>query len=536
MRLFNAIDINVSRYHWYGCLLVSASLGGLTVAVSQARFEEPELKIGIIQRFGNQSSDRLTLIAPRQDRLKLKFLAANGQQGELVTDRVDLSVKLVDTPDRLEERLVVGNYRNFETAQNTVEILAQQGIKLEIAQPHSWQVWAKRDVYHHPHRRRQLLTQLQQGGNPNAYLDARLSAQENQLTWVSGGRSHLGKELEITSKTNTILVQSNLFPSARRFIYPGKLRLQSNAYGSYTLVNQVPLETYLRGVVPHEIDPNAPYHANAAQAIIARTYALQNLHRFEIDQYHLCADTQCQVYRGLTDTNATADRAIADTRHQVLTYQGKLIDALYSSTNGGMTASFNEVWNGVNRPYLRPQVDSLAPVWDIEAAPLDREANLRRFIAQTQGFNESKWKIFRWRKDSTLVEIKNFLNLYLDRTRHPISKIDRIDELTIADRGTSGRVTRLVVKTDKGPIELSKDDIRGAFAAPVSTLFYLQPTYDRDRHLMGYTFIGGGMGHGVGLSQTGAYSLARRGKTFREILKFYYPGTQLQQIQTPMLK
>ncbi|HAN46865.1 MAG TPA: amidase, partial [Cyanobacteria bacterium UBA8156] len=94
-----------------------------------------------------------------------------------------------------------------------------------------------------------------------------------------------------------------------------------------------------------------------AQAILARSYALASRQRFVADNYELCATTQCQVYRGLEGTSPNTDRAIATTRGQVLTHQGQIIDALYSSTTGGITANYNDLWDGEPRPYLQS-------VWD----------------------------------------------------------------------------------------------------------------------------------------------------------------------------
>jgi SpoIID/LytB domain protein len=84
------------------------------------------------------------------------------------------------------------------------------------------------------------------------------------------------------------------------------------------------------------------------------------------------------------------------------------------------------------------------------------------------------------------------------------------------------------VQTDKGPLEISKDQIRNAFYPPISTLFYLDPMMDENQVLKGYTFVGGGFGHGVGLSQTGAYRLAELGWNGEQIVQFYFPGTQIQ--------
>ncbi len=86
----------------------------------------------------------------------------------------------------------------------------------------------------------------------------------------------------------------------------------------------------------------------------------------------------------------------------------------------------------------------------------------------------------------------------------------------------------MAVKTDMGVFTLHKDEVRSAFAAPCSTLFYLQPINKAQPDVWGYAFIGGGLGHGVGLSQTSAQNLAKLGWSSAKILHLYYPATQLQ--------
>jgi SpoIID/LytB domain protein len=300
-------------------------------------------------------------------------------------------------------------------------------------------------------------------------------------------------------------------------------------------------------VVPHEIGPGAPVPAIEAQAILARTYALRNLRRFAIDAYQLCADTQCQVYRGLTGTAPVADRAIQVTAGQVLTYQNELVDALYSSTTGGVTAPFSDVWNGPDRPYLRSVVDSVYGVWDLTQYPLNSEANFRAFIAIDQGFNEDTWRLFRWRYDSSLAEITQDLKGFLGRRQHPMAGLNQVLNMQVAERASSGRVQAIDIETDIGVVRLEKDEIVRVLAAPRSLLFYVDPIYETASPgsaatapasasptaaptLTGYRFVGGGWGHGVGLSQTGAYRLGNLGWNHGRILQFYYPGTTLQPI------
>ncbi|MGB3204126.1 MAG: SpoIID/LytB domain-containing protein, partial [Crinalium sp.] len=429
----------------------------------------------------------------------------------------------------VDERVVLGNYRSFETAEDSANKWLAKGIAVEIAQPERWHVWAKRSVYNTPLLRRLLLENLKQQGQKTAYLDTNILPKQAQVSWVVKGLRYNRKNLEITSRKNLINVKKGKDDKFGR-IYGGSLQIKPNSYGTYTLINEVPLETYLRGVVPHEIDYNAPYGAMEAQAIIARTYALKNLRRFAIDGYQICADTQCQVYKGLTGTSASSDQAIAATKSQVLTYDNQIVDALYSSTSGGVTAQFDHVWNGAKRPYLKPVIDSTQNIWDLSRKPLANEENLRQFLSLKQGFNEKGWNTFRWRRTSTLTDITKDLQRYLKRTKNPLANFEKIDRISVVERSPAGRILKLQVKTDRGVVELYKDDVRSAFIAPRSTLFYLEPVYNTDKTLKGYTFAGGGLGHGVGLSQTGAYALAKKGWTGEQIVSFYYPGTQIQAI------
>ena len=100
-------------------------------------------------------------------------------------------------------------------------------------------------------------------------------------------------------------------------------------------------------------------------------------------------------------------------------------------------------------------------------------------------------------------------------------------EVRVVERSPAGRVLQMEVATDRHTIPIPADEVRLAFNPPICTLFYLDPVVENGT-LKGYNFVGGGFGHGVGLSQSGAHDLAGRGWTREQILAFYYPGTQLQ--------
>lgn len=514
--------------HLASTTFLSVCLVGVAATTAWAQSTADRLlKVGVVQRFGEKPTDTLTLKATGGDRLTIHYATVEGP-ATLTTDSVKLQVALRPLPVPLvDERVVLSVHRSFENAEASAKEWQARGIEVEVAHPDRWQVWAKREVYNTPLLRRLLVDSLKAQGDNTTFIQTRVLRQIPQTYWILNGYRYNRHQLEVTSTNNIIQVQEGEKKDSAS-LYGGKLRLQPNAYGSYTLVNDVPLETYLRGVVPHEIGISAPPAAIEAQAVLARTYALRNLRRFTIDKYEICASTDCQVYKGLTEVFPISDRAIAATRGLVLTYNNELVDALYSSNAGGVTAPFNDVWDGAERPYLRAVVDSVANSWDLASRSLADEQNLRAFINLKKGFNEDDWDLFRWREEASLEEIAKFLQQYLQRRNHPMANLKSVQQVRVVERSPAGRVLRMEVQTDVGVVQISKDDIRNAFYPPISTLFYLDPVYKADKTLKGYAFVGGGFGHGVGLSQSGSYRLGKLGWTSQQILNFYFPGTQLQ--------
>lgn len=589
-----AFAVLLRAQHWSGIFstaLLAAALASLTShkpATAQEAPLNPVLDVGVVQRFGSDDKDAMVIKPDAGDSLTLQFKTEN-QQEQTITTSQDVKVDVVMEPlpePKVTERVVLSTHRSFESAEDSANQWRSQGIEVEIAQPRQWQVWAKRETYGTPLLRRLLIQNLRAHGSQTAFIDTQVQQQEPQATFTVNGNSIQLDQVEIDTANDRAEVTFNDDDHGRR-VYGGTFTFQPNAYGTYSLVNHVPIETYLRGVVPHEIGAGAPPTTIEAQAILARTYALRNLRRFAIDNYQLCADTQCQVYWGLSGATPETDRAIAATRGQVLTYQNELVDALYSSTTGGVTAPFTDVWDGSDRPYLKAVLDSVNNLWDLSRQSLADEANFRAFISRKTGFNEDGWDLFRWRVESPLPELASDLRSYLQSKQHPLADFTKVTELKVMERSAAGRVQRLAVTTDRGEIILEKDEILRAFYAPNSTLFYVEPVYEQVSPpqtpqkpntqsntqpntqlvqlspspgtnpaarpssspaqtptqnpsanpspqpspapvLKGFAFVGGGFGHGVGMSQTGAYNLGELGWSSSQILSFYYPGTQLQ--------
>jgi stage II sporulation protein D (peptidoglycan lytic transglycosylase) len=262
--------------------------------------------------------------------------------------------------------------------------------------------------------------------------------------------------------------------------YQGKIEIWKDSAGLY-LINELPLEEYVKHVVSAEVGMNWDLEALKTQAVIARTYALYQKSINNNTNYDLTSTVLDQVYKGNV-VDAKISYAVAQTKGEVLTYDGKLIEAFYHSTCGGETEDPQEVF-GKNYPYLRPVKSKcdLSPYWS-------------------------------WDREIPLEEIGRALG------------VSGIKDISIQSYTSTGRVRVLKVLYDKGVLTVKATDLRkmlGWKRLP-STKF----TFTRKGDEL--VFEGKGYGHGVGLCQWGALEMAREGKSYREILSFYYPGTTIQ--------
>ena len=141
----------------------------------------------------------------------------------------------------------------------------------------------------------------------------------------------------------------------RKKRYRGRMLVYLNDRGSLNLINELPVEDYLRGVVPSEMGPELYNQLEAlkAQAVAARTYTLRNMGEFAREGYDICATPRCQVYGGMQIEHPLSDQAIAETAGQVLLYRGELVNALYSSTCGGHTEDVHVIFPLQREPYLK---------------------------------------------------------------------------------------------------------------------------------------------------------------------------------------
>jgi stage II sporulation protein D len=291
--------------------------------------------------------------------------------------------------------------------------------------------------------------------------------------------------------------------------YRGELRLTATDSG-VLVVNRLPLESYLRGVVPREIGERtaAEAEAVAAQAVAARSYAYLRLRGSEAP-FDVVATTGDQVYGGADAERPLADAAVERTAAEVLEYEGRIVSAPYHSTCGGSTAEPQEVWRSGPEPWLRRVSDRIPGTDRAYCDPSPR---------------------YRWTRTFDSQALTRTLDRYLRRYARVSGPIGVVRAVVVESRTESGRVGTLAVETDRGRYVLRANDIRYVFRSPGgeilnSTYFSVASSLGRGSRLTAVSFEGAGYGHGIGMCQWGAIGRARAGQDYRTILRTYYPGT-----------
>ncbi|MBC8014393.1 MAG: SpoIID/LytB domain-containing protein [Sporomusaceae bacterium] len=370
-------------------------------------------------------------------------------------------------------------------------------------------------------------------------LVARLRAGEKGTITVSKNRISINGKQAAAVKLNLLVLKNDGEHSIEinKKKYRGSIGIHmTHGKTGLTVVNTLPIEQYLYGVIAKEISPKWPLEAVKAQAVAARSYALYNLNKHQVDEYDVCVTTDCQVYGGQDSEAPEVIKAVDDTSGQVIMAQGKIIPAYFHSSSGGYTENSENVW-GTYQSYLRGVVD-----YDHNSPQFKWEKRLTTYELQ-EAINKAGYKI------GTLKTIE-----LVPLTSQPMSTVER---------GVSGRVKVIRFIGSTGSAQLTGEKMRKILQLK-STLFDISimrpakevvefdtnvpPQYKRGfstdkkgihsatgRQGEIIIITGFGFGHGLGLSQWGAKAMAEKGPKgdttyFKEILKHYYQGTAIKKV------
>lgn len=358
----------------------------------------------------------------------------------------------------------------------------------------------------------------------------------------------------VTGATKTVLMKGNILTFQPKQT-SNKLALNGRSYyGAFQFViekntvtntvyirpiNEVDIETYLRGVVPQEMPASWPLEALKAQTIAARTYALKHK-----DDKEFIDTISNQVYGGTYSLHSGSDKAVQQTEGMVLKYNNKLIDAVFSSSNGGKTELNSSVWGGSTLPYFAVKDD----IYDYNPAnktkfPWKIELNQQQLDPALDLSTGEKWWNFVVEKDASLQVLKNMKSWmqkqgYSNKLEDikimniPVLKLN-LSNKTAGGRVLEGSATIVYLKKEtvnnKIVVEKNTLELKNVAASKIRALVGIESMrsylVDVSENKAGFVKINGrGYGHGVGLSQYGAKNRAEAGQTYQQILGFYYPG------------
>ncbi len=327
--------------------------------------------------------------------------------------------------------------------------------------------------------------------------------------------------------------ESALSGEAARY-YFGRMRFTHNGQ-SVSAINILPVEEYLRGVVPSEMSASFPMEALKAQAIACRSEVLQRLGATARQDYDICADEGCQVYAGTSRQSDNVDKAIRATKGLVLKNGGQIAPAPYAGVCGGFTENNEAVWSGKAQPHLRGRFDGKKS--SRQNQPLNSDQAVQRWLAEASEANCNITNgdtprslayargYFRWEKQFSPAEVAGNIK------RKTNEDLGTVLDFVLRQRGVSGRVTQLRVVGAKKSIEINGElNIRQALSTPPlpSALFFIEKTASgTNGGAEKFIIRGGGWGHGVGMCQVGAAMQAMQGKLYQNILEFYYKNARL---------
>lgn len=377
----------------------------------------------------------------------------------------------------------------------------------------------------------------------NSYMVIQPSPQRIQIV--------AGEEIKLMfeSQTNFLRIRSgsSVNPTVLNINgknYRGEIEIRRYPDSDLTVINVLPLEEYLYGVVPREIGASSPIEAIKAQAVVARNYALKNLKKYSKWGFDMTDTVSDQAYGGYDWERPNSNKAIDETKGKVLMYNGKLASTFYFSTSGGKTEDVRNVWGSEGYPYLISVEDKYEPLnapkakWEVTLTagqikeklksqgydlgeittlqPLEFSEAGRVIKLLVKGTNGEK--IFEKDKCRSFLGYGTLLSQWYRISTD--SDVAMIDQSGIVKKTNIGVVK---IKTVSGIISAcdigNKLLVKGANEIKEYSVI---PTT--------YKFTGKGWGHGVGMSQMGAIGMANAGFTYDQILKWYFPGTYIEVI------
>jgi len=328
--------------------------------------------------------------------------------------------------------------------------------------------------------------------------------------------------------------------------------------GNISVINFVPMQEYVKGVVPYEMSAQWPLEALKAQAICARTYALYNYGKHG-KTFDVCGSTDCQVYNGANSATENSNQAVDETYGMYILYDGKPINAVFCSSNGGASEDSENVWSAT-LPYLRGVYDNNEDLdtcingrWSYEYT-----SDQLTYILNAKGYKCSKIVNMYVKEFTNMGNVKTLtlvdstgkeFNFSKEKSRTILysstyKKYTHSQRYTVKRKGAGSSSSMLYINNGGNCIDLSYDNVfvvgnngikqignQNISVLSSSGKSLLNPPSNNSSSSLNedVSFIvsGTGWGHNVGMSQNGAKAMALAGKSAEDIIHFYYTDVEI---------
>jgi len=276
-------------------------------------------------------------------------------------------------------------------------------------------------------------------------------------------------------------------------IYRGNIIINHCSSGN-NIINELKIEDYLKGILPKEANSSWNLETLKAQAVISRTYALKNLGRHSKEGYDICSKVHCQVYGGASCETKNCNKAVHDTEKEVVLYNNELAQTFFHASCGGHTEDPKYVWQWKNDtpPYLKGVKDNYC--------------------------KDNPHKT--WSTTFTEKDIR-------ERLIKAGYKVGKIKKISTSGTTTGKAAKEIIIKHSKGTLKLNSYTFRCTISPDKIKSTLITKIKSKSKK---FTFEGKGWGHKVGLCQWGAKTMGDKNFTYKQILKFYYPGTNIGKI------
>ncbi|MBU1035525.1 SpoIID/LytB domain-containing protein [bacterium] len=349
--------------------------------------------------------------------------------------------------------------------------------------------------------------------------------------------------------------------NGQKYHYRGNMEINiDKEYGKLNVINIIGIEEYLYGVLKKEISPRWPAEALKAQAVAARTYAIFNMNKYIDKGYNICASTNSQAYGGVNHEDPLTNKAVDETRGVIMVYKGKPINAVYHSDSGGYTEDSENVW-GSFLPYLRSvkskYEEKVSPphhTWTYSINEKDLTKKLQKqgytvnSVVSIEPVNKSETgrinELDFITDNNEVINMKanNFRSLIgADLIRSTLFNIkviwkeinivkDTEDKKEIEDKEEQKESIKEILEqkkdwTIKELLELMKKNKEEGEEKKEEKVLKVEIV--KSNTPLTFIFSGSGNGHGVGMSQWGAYGMTLQGSRYQDILKYYYQGVDI---------